>query len=646
MTGVPTSASILDVRRFAPLSLLFALACSSKLALDVRLVEALRPDAFEDVATVRLRALEGGRLVTVGEGRWDQGPLDLPTLVSPEASQFVVEGLSADGRVVSSGASGSLDLLTAPPEDGLDIVFTRVGVLSVLEEHDTPRVGGRAVELADGGVLIAGGTDAAGCAREDTEIYSMEGARLERGPPLVGGRVGDFHLLALPDGRSIVTGGGTSSSCGAEEATEHVVVFDGRSARNVEAPGFNVRGAAYAVLSSSEVAAAGGEGDIVSRTEVVRLDLASGAVRSIGTLDAPRAWASPAVVSSGRIALLGGRAQQDAATALDSTSVFVPSRGAALDERIGLGRALVAPTSRRTAAGGVVYAGGRSRTGEGHAEVRMLVVKTERDFPLGDSTIVTSISSTIADGRFVDVGDGSALLVSPERRAAFWIQLLPRRARALDTEGAALIGGGRLADGRVVLRAEDGAYLSFNPGLSPLGIVARQGRLAVDEGEVLDGVGVGVVPLRPDAWQLTTEGLVVTQPDALEGDVDPKEWAVFVMGDRLDFDLAFDVRLGPRARAAVLFGLADQRFDHVVIGGRISAHRQDATLDCPPVEAPVLSNSAFHRIRLVRSGERVTVAIDGTTQFECALRSPQAGRIAFASISGSATFDRVALESP
>ncbi len=639
-------ASMTGVRGLAGLLLLSTVACSSKLALDVRLIEALRPDPFEDVATVRLRALEGGRLVRVGEGRWDQGPLDLDTLVSPEADRFVVEGLSSDGRVVSSGASGPLDLLTAPPEDGLEIVFTRVGVLSVLEEADTERIGGRAVELPGGGVLVAGGVDADGCAREDTEIYSMEGARLERGPPLVGGRVDDFHLLALGDGRSIVVGGRAANGCGAAQDTDRVVVFDGRSARNVEAVGFNIPGASYAVVASSEIVAAGGEGDIVSRTQVARLDLASGAVRSIGTLDAPRAWASPAVISSGRIALLGGRAQRDPATALDSTSVFVPSRGAALDERIGLGRALVAPATRRTAAGGVVYAGGRSRTGEGHAEVRMLVVKTERDFPLGDSTVVTSISSTIADGRFVDVGDGSALLLSRERRAAYWTQLLPRRARALDTEGAALIGGGRLADGRVVLRSEAGAYLSFNPGLSPLGIAARDGRLAVDEGEVLDGVGVGVVPLRPDAWQLTTEGLVVTRPDALEGEVVPNEWAVFVGDDALDFDLELDVRLEPRARAAVLFGLSDQRFDHVVLGGQISAHRQDTTLDCPPVDAPVLEVSGFHRVRVVRSGERVTVAIDGATRFECVLRSPRVGRVALGGISGSATFDRVTRSAP
>lgn len=619
-------------------------ACSSKLALDVRLTTAVRPDPFDDVATVRLRALEGGRLVDVGEGRWDQGPLDLPTLVSPEASRFVIEGLSEDGRVVSSGASGVLDLLTAPPEDGLDIVFTRVGVLSVLDDLGTPRIGGRVVELDDGTLLVAGGVDESGCAREDTEIYSMDGARLERGPPLVGGRVGDFHLLPLDDARSVVVGGEAAPGCGEAVPAGDVVVFDGRSARRVPAPGFNLRGASYAVSSATEIAAAGGEGDIVSRTEVLRLDLGSESVRSIGTLDAPRAWAQGVVVSSGRIALLGGQAQRDTATALDSTSVFVPSRGAALDERIGLGRPLIAPAASRTVAGGVVYAAGRSATGEGHAEVRMLVVKTERDFPLGDSTLVTSVSSTVSDGRFVGVGDGSVLLLSNDPRRVFWVQTLPRRARALDAEGAVLLGGGRVADGRVILRAQGGRYFSFNPGLSVLGVLARQGRLAVDEGEVLDGVGIGVVPRRPDAWQLTTEGLVVTQPDALEGEVRPNEWAVFAQDTQLDFEVAFDMRLTSNARAALLFGLEDQRFDHVVLGARISAHRQDTILDCPTVERPELANGAFHRVRVTRSAETITVAVDGADVFGCALRSPRAGRLALGGVSGVVAFDRVAIE--
>lgn len=630
--------TIATVRRVAVVLMLLSAACSSKLAVDVELVTPPSPDPFEGVQTVRMSAVVQGRLVTVGEGRWDQGPLDLPTLVSVEAERFVVEGLSADGRVVSSGATRPLDLLSAPPDGALEVFFTRVGVLSLLEERSDVRRGGRAAALANGTVLFAGGVDAAGCPRDDTELFGLERPTLSPGPPLIDGRGEDFVLLPLADGRAVVAGGVRGAGCGAWQSTDRVVVFDGRSARPVDVAGVNIPGASYAALSDSEIIVSGGEGELVARTDVSRLEIDAGTLRSIGTLDGPRARAASVAISGGRVALLGGRGQRSAASALSTTSVFVPSRGAALDERIPLGLELIAPIVHRTIAGGVIYAGGRDAAGNGHAAVRALVVKTERDFPLGDTTAVTSMSSTVASGAFVDAGDGSLLFVSSERRVAHWIPLLPRRARALDTAGAALVGGGRIADGRVVLRAEDGRFFSFNPGIAG---VLRVGRLSVTEGDELEGRSVGVVPLRPDAWRLTTEGLLVSRPASLEGDVEPKERGVFVDAPTTDFDVGFDLRLVDGGRAALLFGLLDARFDHVVLGTTVSLHRGDSSVACDAVATPALADGAFHRVRVVREAEAVTVEVDGAGVLACALPSPQLGRLGFGLVGGTATFDRL-----
>ncbi|MCK6552616.1 hypothetical protein L6R52_42725, partial [Myxococcota bacterium] len=345
--------------RSTGLSLVAALAitvaaCTRHLDVDVELAVPLAPDPFERVRTIRLLALEGGRIVVAGEGRWDQGPLALPTLVSPDVERFVVVGLDADGDIVSSGASAPLDLLHTPPAGPITVPFTRVGALSIVARGAPARWGGRALVLEGPRVLLLGGTTADGCAVEGTELFESATLSSRTGPPLPGGRSGALAALDLGDGRALVAGGLEHLSCGTAVPSDRIAVLDLEGGTSVvEASSFpaSKRGAAVLAVSEGLVIAVGGDDATTVSADLLRLDPDTFELSAPGKLDLPRSESGAAIVAGARVLLAGGRSRLEDASALDDAVVFDPARGTGGALRIRLGAPVIAPAVMRTLAG-------------------------------------------------------------------------------------------------------------------------------------------------------------------------------------------------------------------------------------------------------------------------------------------------------
>lgn len=636
------------------LACLFLAGCTRKLDITVELVRPVSPDSFDDVATIRTRALVRGRVVTLGENRWDQGPVELPELIDPEVERLVVEGLTREGAVVSSGASAPLDLFRTAPEAPIPIFFSQVGVLSRLEVTGPPRRGGAAaISLAEGRLLFLGGRDDAGCMVESTEIFETP-EQTTPGPLLTGGRSGRFVAQRTPSGRVLVVAGEVAPDCGAVVASEEVAIVDpveGSTRVGRIGPESARPGAAVAAVSDGLAVIAGGSGPGMTPTSIVhRLSPRSFEINPIGMLESPRAYASAAVVSDQRVLLVGGRSTSSTAGALDTATVFVPERGSPLAEQIRLNAKVTSPAVLTTRAGSVLVAGGTSEGGAPSARVDTVVVRTERDFPLGDTSTVATLTTPVADGRLTELGDGSLLLLPPSEDGALqWLRFLPQRVEEvpLPVGVSGPLVGGPIADGRAVLGAPDGTFYSFNPGLaSVLGVAGADGVLGEGDQEL------GLSLLRPSAWRRQAEGLVGARA-APPGNILPTELAVLNARPAGDFEVTFDISLQGLAKGGLVFGMVDDRFDFLALGGTsfvdrapTGANRGDPA--CTAAETRILSTPGFHRIRVKRTGSRVVldVGADGTEELECDTPRPEPGFVALALITGSVVFDRLELVVP
>ncbi len=581
--------------------------CEDRLDVELFLRPPTTPDPFQGVTRLRISADLDRGVQSLGVYRWDQGPLRLPVVSNPDVRRLVVEGIDDTGRVISSGATPPLDFLGAPPDRAIPIDFTRVGVLSSWPEPGTVRVGGAAVLLGPGRWMAIGGVDGDGCPREDTEVFGPLRADVRPGPSLVGGRTGDFSALLVSDAQILVVGGTMYERCGTTAPWRPARLVLGEPTAAMGPPLEWPAGAATAALSETLILAAGGAGPVTARTEVFGLDPRTFNNRVIGSLSIPRAWATMIRLDVRRALIMGGLAQTSSASAVVDASVFEPSRGSTLDARIPLGGPLIGAPALRTAAGSVVVL--TSDPGSDRTEVNAVVVKQERDIPLGDVSPVTVVTSTEA-GRLVPMGDGSLLRLT--ERQLDWIQLLPRQVRSLEIEAGPLFGG-PMTDGGVLLFDVEGRRYTFNPGPGAvLGWRGPDGALSATE---RPRDGLGLVPLRPGRWRLTRDGLEGEQ--LLDG-VELGEWAIAVDRQWGDFTLQVDVRAPTGGRALVIWGATAERFTFAEVGSSIRIGRLGASAPvCPFAGGPAGGVDGWSsRLQVRREGRRVTIEA-GTETLEC-----------------------------
>lgn len=637
------------------LLLLWAAGCTRTLPIRVELEDAQAPSPRSDgfrrnVRALRLKALIGGRLVTLPDSPADQGEINFADTLDPSVERIVVEGLDEAGQVFSSGASAPLDLFLAPPEDGVvSIFFSRVAELSFTGEGTEARPGARAHTLSDGRVAFLGGRGNDGCTPETSSIYSVESEpRFTAGPILPGGRVG-FDLVPLPNGEVVVAGG--TQGCGTSTTTESPVFawlrFDplGSDTRTPLGPALPKERVAAAV-TDREVVLAGGRSGALATAEVLgfRFDDAGSTLRTIGLLGQPRARASAVPIDGRRILLAGGTANLISGRPLASGTVYVPQSGQVVTATVPLLEGVDHP-GLGVHPGGVVWAaGGRLADGTGSNVVQSIAIRRETDASFSDVSRVAQLPRGMERPTVLGCGAAGALIVPDDQGDLAFVDAMGGVTPVVRPAGVTgRLVGGRLADGTVVLLDEAGQVMRFNPGpFSTLGPAAGP------EGLSLAGQGpTGLLPLRPDRWQRDEEGFSNVQP-IVNGSLLVQE--LVLAGDRRygDFDLSFEYLPIGQARVALVFGYGPNRYAYLALAGFTSLEQFGAGVapSCTQPSAGLLEPRP-HVVRIQRRALRLTLEVDGISAIPCDLPPTSiaagAGSVGFGVISGQIQVRRVAL---
>ena len=226
-----------------------------------------------------------------------------------------------DGRILivggsSNGNAGNV-LASALIYDPAQNTFAVAGTLG------TPRMNHTATLLANGKVLIAGGTDATHPALDSTEVF--DGTEFHSGPALTPPRAGHTATL-LPSGAILIAGGDTSGS-----AQLYILnpAGDAWQSSGAIAGGLHVprTGHTATLLPDGNVLIAGGENLVptaVSSTEMY--DARSNSfVALAGTMDFARTAHSATLLNDGRVLFLGGVDDSTPPSPLDSGALYTPS---------------------------------------------------------------------------------------------------------------------------------------------------------------------------------------------------------------------------------------------------------------------------------------------------------------------------------
>ncbi|MCB9654479.1 MAG: hypothetical protein H6729_10170 [Deltaproteobacteria bacterium] len=641
--------------------------CTRRVSLSVELVTPATPDPFVGVEVVRLSAYTRGLLVVVGEGRWDQGPIAFAVDADPEVEYLVVEGVSASGETLASGVAGPLDVLRTPPASPLQLYFSSVGVLSRARETGEVVAGRKAIALADGRVLFAGGTDADGCEVLTTEIMQADFPRLLAGPSLPSGRADDFELVAMGDETSVAVVGGTRrSDCQTSVRTDEVLAIDletgavtaGTAAGRARAPGV-----AVAPLTDRSILLAGGDLGVSTSSAVMELRLDDFQLVRRGFLDQPRAYSAVVPLDSERIAFVGGRSRaRDASSAIKRVSVFATRGGSVLGGSLDLAEAVDQPAALLSEAGSVFVGGGVTKAGLQSREIAMVVMKRDFEAEPGDVTRIVPLPEGLALGRMgmVGLGDGRVLLLpsaSTTNAAVLWV-LDPLRKTVVpvdmavdsnvDPEGvvdASSLSAARLRTGLVALRDQKDHFFTFNPGLSAaIGFAAQHGDLSEAAPP-----GGGIFPRRPRAWRQTERGLEGAV-DNVSGSLVPDEYAMISATPIGDFDLRFKLRWSGQAKAAVLVAVDESQFEYVVLHGTTQVDRAPSRVPRPPLECNAattrsLAEPGEHTVVVSRAGSVVSVDVDadGRRELTCDTGRSSTGFLGLAAVTGTVAFDKLEL---
>jgi hypothetical protein len=355
-TAAPSTARVLAAAVLLPNGqvLIAGGAADASTLLPIATAEIFDPIApawapAPPMGTVRIghtaTALPNGQ-VLIASGDDDTGTLDSAESFDPSSQRWTaLPRLStsradhsatplSDGRVLVAGGHGETSPLTgiALPLDSAELFDPSAPGWSPAGSMASPREGHTATLLADGAVLVAGGSPAQldiSCGASplnstDTFRPTSPSPGFRSAPPMNIPRAN--HVAAqLPDGRVLVAGGYSDS---AETVSASAETFDATvpawtSAVSMSTP--RVGGAVLSLLDGRILATGGIDdgGQTLASAEI--FDPSSGSWAAVAPMSAVRAGHTSTLLSDGRVLVAGGDPSMGAPSSLDSVEVFDPT---------------------------------------------------------------------------------------------------------------------------------------------------------------------------------------------------------------------------------------------------------------------------------------------------------------------------------
>ena len=303
--------------------------------------------------------------------------------------------LLADGRVLIAGGSDASAELFLPGSG----IFQPTGSMSMSRTFAT------ATRLANGSVLIAGGLDANGIATPTAELRdSATGWFIATGSISVA-RWGNPTATLLPNG-SVLVAGGTDNRGDALYSAELYVPSSGRFVQTSSmTTGHD--GATATLLPNGSVLIAGGFAGNDHATAIAELyDPSTGRFTRTGSMTVGRWFASAALLPSGLVLVAGGIGG-NGADALASAELYDPTTGRfTATDSMAEAREEAAATILRD--GRVLIAGGYGPGGpQATAEIYDPTTETFRPTGSMSTPRVDATATLLSDGRVLIAGGWS-----------------------------------------------------------------------------------------------------------------------------------------------------------------------------------------------------------------------------------------------
>ena len=465
-----------------------------------------------------------GAVVAIGSGLLRQ-PARFPGGIGPTGRMatpraYSADAVLADGRVLFAGGTGQL--AGSDPLGG-EVYDPPTNLFNATQPMVQARSSASATTLVDGRVLIAGGSVAnsnGSQAMATAELFEPKSGTFVSTGSMHEARIG-LVAVRLADGRVLVVGGTTIDTGGTSVGLSSAEIYDPATgtwtetgsmpaSRTVE--GYDGQGRPTAtLLTDGRVLIAGGLGSTASIASGVLFDPRTGSFVATGSMNVGRSNASATLLPDGHVLIVGGDATSTetpiSIQALASAEIFNPSTGrftatgSLTTERYGQSATLL-PEGRVLVAGGS-NAFGRPLSTE-------LYDPATGTFSLGPTagSAHSEFAALLPNGRVLLAGDQPELF-DPQGTPT---QLPPATARTDRTftatgdpiesrqghtatklrDGRVLIVGGMASDGRVLSSAEiydpqTGTFTATGSMANP-----RQGQsaLLLGDGRVLIVGGV------------------------------------------------------------------------------------------------------------------------------------------------------------